>query len=68
MTRPAGVRVWRAPLLLAAVSAVGLTSALLADGLGDALAWLTLAAPVGVVAWCAVPSVQRSFFRARRPS
>jgi hypothetical protein len=60
------VRVWRAPLVLAAVSAVGLTSALLADGLGDVLAWLTLAAPVAVVGWCAVPSVQRRYIRARR--
>jgi len=65
MTRAAGVRVWRAPLLLAAVSALGLTSALLADGLGDVLAWLTLAAPVAVVCWCCVPRVQRAYFRAR---
>ena len=63
---PPAIRIWRAPLLLAAVSAVGLTSALLADGLGDALAWLTLATPVVVVCWCVVPSVQRSYFRARR--
>lgn len=66
MTRPARVRVWRAPLLLAAVSAVGLTSALLADGLGDALAWLMLAAPVVVVGWCVLPSVQRRYIRSRR--
>jgi len=34
--------VWRWPLVLAALTAVGLTSALLADGLYDAVSWLTL--------------------------
>jgi hypothetical protein len=42
---------------------VGLVSALLADGAGDALAWLALGAPVIVVGCCALPHVQRSWFR-----
>jgi hypothetical protein len=56
------IRIWRAPIVLAAASAIGLTSALLADGAGDVLAWLTLGAPVVVVGWCALPGVQRARF------
>ena len=63
MSAPRASRVWRAPMGLAALSAVGLVAALLSDGPGDVLAWLTLAAPVAVVAWCASPRVQRTFFR-----
>ena len=40
--------IYRVPLLIAIVSAVGLASALLGDGLWDALSWLTLAMPVGL--------------------
>jgi hypothetical protein len=65
MSRDA-VRVWRAPIVLAAASAIGLTSALLADGAGDVLAWLTLGAPVVVVGWCALPGVQRTHFAEKR--
>jgi hypothetical protein len=65
MSRDA-IRVWRAPIVLAAASAIGLTSALLADGAGDLLAWLTLGAPVLVVGWCALPSVQRARFGEKR--
>jgi hypothetical protein len=67
MSRAArAIHVWRAPLTLAAASAIGLTSALLADGAGDVLGWLTLAAPVVVVGWCVLPSVQRSHFSEKR--
>lgn len=45
--------VFRAPLLLALVSALGLTSALLGDGVWDALSWVALAGPLGVIAWFA---------------
>lgn len=47
----ATVRIWRAPLMLAAVSTIGLVSALLADGWGDVLSWITLAVPVACVLW-----------------
>jgi hypothetical protein len=67
MSRAASaIRVWRAPIALAAASAIGLTSALLADGAGDVLAWLTLGAPVVVVGWCALPGVQRTHFAEKR--
>jgi hypothetical protein len=49
-------RVFRWPVLLGVLSLVGLVSALLGDGLWDALSWLTLFVPVAVVAW---------FYRAR---
>lgn len=43
--------IFAAPLLLAAISVVGLLSALLGDGVWDAVSWFTLAAPVAVIAW-----------------
>jgi hypothetical protein len=49
------VRVWTAPILLGATGAIGLIAALVADGVGDYVAWMTLAMPVGVVLWCAPP-------------
>jgi hypothetical protein len=44
--RPA---VWRWPLLLAAVSALGLTCALVGDDWYDVLSWCLLAVPIVVV-------------------
>ena len=44
-------RVWTAPVLLGALSAVGLIAALVADGVGDAIAWAALGIPVAVSAW-----------------
>lgn len=44
-------QVWGAPILLGALSALGLITALVSDSLGDVLAWLSLAVPVVVVAW-----------------
>ena len=35
-------KIFRIPLLLAVVSAIGLVSALVADGLGDQISWLAL--------------------------
>lgn len=43
--------IFAAPMLLAAVSVVGLLSALLGDGVWDAVSWFALAAPVAVIAW-----------------
>ena len=50
--RPAhsAATIYRIPLLIAAVSAIGLASALLGDGLWDVLSWLTLAVPVTLAA------------------
>lgn len=39
------------PVLLGLASAVGLVSALLADGFWDALSWATLGAPLLAVLW-----------------
>jgi len=42
--------IYRIPLLIGAVSAIGLASALLGDGVWDALSWLTLTVPVVLAA------------------
>ena len=41
-------RIWLPPAAFGSASAVGLLSALVADGAWDALSWVALAAPVGV--------------------
>jgi hypothetical protein len=41
------------PLILGAVIAVGLVSALLGDGLWNAVSWIALGIPLGVSAWFA---------------
>lgn len=43
--------VWAAPVALASLTCIGLIAALLADGFGDWLSWLTLGIPVATVAW-----------------
>lgn len=42
--------IYRVPLVIAVLSAVGLTSALLGDGMWDVLSWLTLAMPAALAA------------------
>jgi hypothetical protein len=44
-------RIFRIPLLLGLLSAIGLVSALLGDDLWDALSWLGLGLPVAVILW-----------------
>lgn len=39
------------PILLGLVSVSGLIAALLLDGIGDAVSWLALAAPVVTALW-----------------
>ena len=43
--------IFRWPLLLGVLSLFGLISALVGDGVWDALSWLALAAPAAAVAW-----------------
>ncbi|BCA56537.1 hypothetical protein W02_36770 [Nitrospira sp. KM1] len=43
--------IWGMPIILGVVSAVGLISALLGDGIWDALSWVALAAPLIVIGW-----------------
>ncbi len=45
------INIWLVPVLLALITFAGLTAALLDDGLGDWIAWLALAIPVGIGAW-----------------
>lgn len=42
-------QIWGMPVVLAVVSAVGLISALLGDGIWDVLSWVALAAPIAVL-------------------
>ena len=43
-----------APAVLAAMSLLGLISALLGDGVFDVVAWLAAGAPAAVIAWAIV--------------
>jgi hypothetical protein len=45
---------WGIPILLAILTALGLASALVGDGVWDDLSALALGAPVAVGAWCAL--------------
>lgn len=52
MSQPYSFRkVYGAACVLAAVTACGLLSALLGDGLWDELSWICLAVPLAVIAW-----------------
>ena len=45
------MRIWRAPLLFALLTIIGLVSALLGDGWWDDLSTLALGVPVAACAW-----------------
>ncbi|MEW6143661.1 MAG: hypothetical protein AB1598_01450 [Thermodesulfobacteriota bacterium] len=47
--RPIFLHVFGIPILLAALSAFGLVSALLGNGIWDMLSWITLGIPVAVI-------------------
>lgn len=44
--------IWGMPTVLAAVSGIGLVSALFGDGLWDIVSWLCLSAPLAVILPC----------------
>lgn len=44
-------RVYGVPAILAVVTFLGLLSALLGDGIWDAVSWYVLTIPLGVIAW-----------------
>jgi hypothetical protein len=46
--------IFRWPLLLGALTAIGLTSALFGDGGWDVLSWAVLAVPLAVLGWKAL--------------
>ena len=53
--------VWTIPVLLGLLTAIGLTSALLGDGIWDVVSWCALALPlVAVVCMPALEPVQKS--------
>lgn len=49
--RKAGGRIFRWPLLLGVLTAVGLVVALVGDDIWDALSWLTLTTPIAAALW-----------------
>jgi len=53
------LQIFRAPLAVAAITAFGLLSALLGDGVWDALSWIALAVPVVVTAHYLCRSIAR---------
>jgi hypothetical protein len=50
------MNVWRAPISLGLLTASGLLSALVSDGIGDVWSWIALATPLAVAGWHAVRS------------
>lgn len=52
-------KVYRWPLILALVIAVGLTAALTGDGFERVISWIALALPIGVVVACVAPALWR---------
>jgi hypothetical protein len=43
---------WRTPIALGLLTASGLLSALVSDGIGDVWSWVALAAPLVVAVFC----------------
>jgi hypothetical protein len=59
--------VWRAPVFLALATCVGLIAALLADGIGDWLSWLSLFVPVVTIIACVGQSYRHAARNASSP-
>ena len=53
-------QIWAAPIVLGIVSAIGLVSALLGDGIWDALSWAALTAPIAAVLWFVIRAISHS--------
>lgn len=53
-------QIFGVPILLAITTAAGLLSALLGDGVWNALSWLALGIPLVIVAWYAGRSARRA--------
>jgi len=47
--------VWTVPAILGVLTCTGLVAALISDGPGDVISWLTLAVPVFIVGYCLLP-------------
>jgi hypothetical protein len=50
-TRMSTSQIWGMPMVIGMLSAIGLLSALLGDGIWDVLSWAALATPVAVTLW-----------------
>ena len=59
MTRRA-VSVWRWPVVMAALSVLGLVTALVDDGAADTVGWMALAIPAAVCIWGCVRFLRRA--------
>ena len=53
-------QIWTVPIALGIVSAIGLVSALLGEGMWDALSWVTLTAPIAAALWFVVRAISHS--------
>jgi hypothetical protein len=47
-------QIWRVPILLGIVSAVGMAVALLFEGIGHVISWMSLTVPIITVLWFSV--------------
>lgn len=56
-------QIWGMPVLLGAISLVGLLSALLGDGGWDVVSGLVLGLPNGMILWYVVRSRRNTMFR-----
>jgi hypothetical protein len=61
---------WRTPIALGMLTASGLLSALVSDGVGDAWSWIALATPLVVAVLCIWPrrSAKPAFLLRNRPT
>jgi hypothetical protein len=59
-------KVYGAASLIAALTLFGLLSALLGDGVWDALSWVTLVIPLAVIVWMYTRAPKASSHRGRR--
>lgn len=60
-------QIWGMPIVIGMLSAVGLFSALVGDGVWDSVSWLALATPVAVTLWHVGRSLHGSRRLAGRP-
>lgn len=56
-------QIWGMPALLGAISVIGLFSALLGDGVWDAVSWFALGLPSGIIAWYVIRSGWKKMLR-----
>lgn len=54
------MEVFAAPTMIAIASSVGLITALVGDGLMDAIAWIGLSIPIAVSAWYLLTKIDKA--------